>query len=191
MNKNLDLYIVYQFLKKLSTPFKDWKAFDLGIIDEKGNVLKSRDQLTDKELKDWTYFDLLVTNIKKLISAIPAGNQKMANMVMALYLTKEFKGKKAIVSEPGLKKTQGQVIGYARMKEQHEIADLLEQVNLNEDGEGGPVNSAGSGNVAGIGVGPQGEPGINLAMFRRYKKKNKSDMVKNANTQPTKTINPR
>ena len=36
MNKNLDLYIVYQFLKKLSTPFKDWKAFDLGIIDEKG-----------------------------------------------------------------------------------------------------------------------------------------------------------
>ncbi len=94
MNKNLDLYIVYQFLKKLSTPFKDWKAFDLGIIDDKGNVLKSRDQLTDKELKDWTYFDLLVTNIKKLISAIPAGNQKMANMVMALYLTKEYKGKK-------------------------------------------------------------------------------------------------
>ena len=190
MNKNLDLYIVYQFLKKLSTPFKDWKAFDLGIIDEKGNVLKSRDQLTDKELKDWTYFDLLVTNIKKLISAIPAGNQKMANMVMALYLTKEYKGKKAIVSEPGLKKTQGQVIGYARMKEQHQLADILEQVKLNEDG-GAPVNSAGSGNVAGIGVGPQGEPGVKLAMIRRYIKKNKSDMVKYANTQPTKTINPR
>ena len=190
MNKNLDLYIVYQFLKKLSTPFKDWKAFDLGIIDDKGNVLKSREQLTDKELKDWTYFDLLVTNIKKLISAIPAGNQKMANMVMALYLTKEFKGKKAIVSEPGLKKTQGQVIGYARMKEQHQLADLLEKVNLNEDGEG-PVNSAGSGNVAGIGVGPQGEPGINLAMFRRYKNKNILNMVKNANTRPAKTINPR
>ena len=187
MNKNLDLYIVYQFLKKLSTPFKDWKAFDLGIIDEKGNVLKSRDQLTDKELKDWTYFDLLVTNIKKLISAIPAGNQKMANILMALYLTKEYKGKKAIVSEPGLKKTQGQVIGYARMKEQHELADLLEQVNVNEEA----INSAGGGNVAGIGVGPQGEPGMKLAMIRRYIKKNKSDMVKNANTQPTKTINPR
>ena len=190
MNKNLDLYIVYQFLKKLSTPFKDWKAFDLGIIDEKGDVLKSRDQLTDKELKDWTYFDLLVTNIKKLISAIPAGNQKMANMVMALYLTKEYKGKKAIVSEPGLKKTQGQVIGYARMKEQHQLADLLEKVKLNEDG-GAPVNSAGGGNIAGIGVGPQGEPGVKLAMIRRYIKKNKSDMVKYANTQPTKTINPR
>ena len=190
MNKNLDLYIVYQFLKKLSTPFKDWKAFDLGIIDEKGNVLKSRDQLTDKELKDWTYFDLLVTNIKKLISAIPAGNQKMANMVMALYLTKEYKGKKAIVSEPGLKKTQGQVIGYARMKEQHQLADLLEKVKLNEDG-GAPINSAGGGNIAGIGVGQQGEPGVKLAMIRRYIKKNKSDMVKYANTQPTKTINPR
>jgi hypothetical protein len=109
---------------------------------------------------------------------------------MALYLTKEYKGKKAIVSEPGLKKTQGQVIGYARMKEQHQLADMLEQVKLNEDG-GAPVNSAGSGNVAGIGVGPQGEPGVKLAMIRRYIKKNKSDMVKYANTQPTKTINPR
>lgn len=187
MNKNLDLYIVYQFLKKLSTPFKDWKAFDLGIIDEKGNVLKSRESLTDKEAANWTYFDLLVTNIKKLISAIPAGNQKMANMVMALYLTKEYKGKKAIVSEPGLKKTQGQVIGYARMKEQHQLADMLEQVKLNEEA----INSAGGGNVAGIGVGPQGEPPIKLAMIRRYINKNKSVMVKYANTQPTKTINPR
>jgi hypothetical protein len=76
------------------------------------------------------------------------------------------------------------------MKEHHQLADMLEQVKLNEDGEA-PINSAGSGNVAGIGVGPQGEPGVKLAMIRRYIKKNKSDMVKDANTQPTKTINTR
>lgn len=34
----------------------------------------------------------------------------------------------------------------------------------NEDGEGAPANNAGGGQIAGIGVGPQGEPG---------KKKNK------------------
>jgi len=30
-----------------------------------------------------------------------------------------------------------------------------------EDGEGAPTNSAGGGQIAGIGVGPKGEPGIN------------------------------
>jgi hypothetical protein len=35
--------------------------------------------------------------------------------------------------------------------------------NLNEDGDAGsaPVNTAGSGAIAGIGVGAQGEPGVN------------------------------
>jgi len=30
-----------------------------------------------------------------------------------------------------------------------------------EDGEGAPANSAGGGQIAGIGVGPKGEPGVN------------------------------
>ena len=171
MNKNLDLYIVYQFLKRLTTPFEEWKAFDLGVIDKKGRVLIPRDKLSKEQAQYWTYFDLLVSNIKKLIAAIPAGNQKLANMVMALYLTKEYKDQKAIVSEPGLAKTKGQVIGYARMKEHHQLADLLEQVNTEEVA----VNSAGSGNIAGIGVGPQGEPGVRLAQLKKYIKKNKQE----------------
>jgi len=169
MNKNLDLYIVYQFLKKLTTPFEEWKAYDLGVIDRKGKVLIPRNKLSKEQSDNWTYFDLLVSNVKKLISAIPAGNQKLANMVMALYLTKEYKDQKAIVSEPGLAKTKGQVIGYARMKEQHELADLLEQVNIKEEA----VNSAGAGNIAGIGVGAQGEPGVKLNALRKYIKNNK------------------
>jgi hypothetical protein len=32
--------------------------------------------------------------------------------------------------------------------------------HLQEDGGVAPTNSAGGGNVAGIGVGPQGEPGV-------------------------------
>jgi hypothetical protein len=34
---------------------------------------------------------------------------------------------------------------------------------------GAPTNSAGSGGVAGIGVGPQGEPGVNLDVDKRRK----------------------
>ena len=171
MNKNLDLYIVYQFLKKLSTPFEDWKAYDLGVINKKGKVLIPRDKLSKEQAPYWTYFDLLVANVKKLISAIPAGNQKLANMVMALYLTKEYKDQKAIVSEPGLAKTKGQVIGYARMKEHDELADLFDKVNIEEEA----VNSASGGNIAGIGVGPQGEPGIKLVQLKRYISKNKRE----------------
>ena len=171
MNKNLDLYIVYQFLKRLTTPFEEWKAFDLGVIDKKGRVLIPRDKLSKEQAQYWTYFDLLVSNIKKLIAAIPAGNQKLANMVMALYLTKEYKDQKAIVSEPGLAKTKGQVIGYARMKEHHELADVLEKINIQEE----TVNSAGGGNIAGIGVGPQDEPGVRLAQLKKYISKNKRE----------------
>ena len=38
--------------------------------------------------------------------------------------------------------------------------------------EDAPGNSAGAGNVAGIGVGPKGEPGVNL----KKKKKKKKDL---------------
>jgi hypothetical protein len=37
---------------------------------------------------------------------------------------------------------------------------FLEFCQLLEDGEAVPVNNAGGGNIAGIGVGSQGEPGI-------------------------------
>jgi len=43
--------------------------------------------------------------------------------------------------------------------------------------EDAPANSAGSGNIAGIGVGPDGEPGITKSAADKYKKKNKEDEV--------------
>lgn len=42
---------------------------------------------------------------------------------------------------------------------------------VNEDAMGAPTNSAGSGQIAGIGVGPQGEPGIKKSKMIRRKPK--------------------
>lgn len=42
-------------------------------------------------------------------------------------------------------------------------------------GEEAPTNSASSGAVAGIGVGPDGEPGITIGQSKRYKKRNKKN----------------
>ena len=45
-----NIYFVYSFIKRLATPFKSTKAFELGIIDENGKVLKKRRQLKTKEV---------------------------------------------------------------------------------------------------------------------------------------------
>ena len=42
--------------------------------------------------------------------------------------------------------------------------------------EEAPANSAGGGNIAGIGVGPDGEPGIQPKWAKEYKKKNKEGL---------------
>ena len=39
--------------------------------------------------------------------------------------------------------------------------------------EEAPANVVGGGNVAGVGVGPQGEPGMTAKAIKRYKRKNK------------------
>jgi hypothetical protein len=35
-----------------------------------------------------------------------------------------------------------------------------------------PTVNVGSGNIAGLGVGPQGEPGLTPSQMKKYKKKN-------------------
>ena len=41
--------------------------------------------------------------------------------------------------------------------------------------EEAPANSVGGGNIAGLGVGPQGEPGISSPVMKRHKKRNEDD----------------
>ena len=41
MSRAIDLIITYRVVKMLVTPFNKVKAYDLGIIDETGKVLKN------------------------------------------------------------------------------------------------------------------------------------------------------
>ena len=85
-----NIYFVYQFLKKLVTPFYKTKAFELGIIDEKGKILKRRRDLETSEEKDaYNLSDTLIWNIKKLMGKIPGGKSRIASYAAALYLIKE------------------------------------------------------------------------------------------------------
>jgi malic enzyme len=85
-----NIYFVYQFLKKLVTPFDKTKAFELGIIDEKGKILKRRRDLEgDEEKSAYNLSDTLIWNIKKLMAKIPGGKSRIASYAAALYLIKE------------------------------------------------------------------------------------------------------
>jgi hypothetical protein len=55
MARTIDFLISYRVVKGLITPFNKTKAFELGIIDEKGVVLKKSKELrTVKEREAYT-----------------------------------------------------------------------------------------------------------------------------------------
>lgn len=68
MAQTLDLFLVYQFIKRLSTPFNETKAYELGLIDEKGKKLKKASTRAEKDAM--TYYDRLIFNLKRLVSKI-------------------------------------------------------------------------------------------------------------------------
>ena len=48
----VDLFMVYQFIRRLATPFVEWDAYELGIIDETGKQLIKRKDFTTREQKN-------------------------------------------------------------------------------------------------------------------------------------------
>ena len=91
VNKAADYYLTYRFIKTLVTPFVDTKAYELGIIDEKGKFLKKmKDLKTSEEKKAYGYFDRMVWNIKKILEKIPFMGGRFGSVSAAsLLLLKE------------------------------------------------------------------------------------------------------
>ena len=71
MSRVIDAVIAYRVLKLLVTPFNKTKAFELGIIDDKGKVLiKSRNIETAEQRNAYTLLIRFVFNLKKLLAKI-------------------------------------------------------------------------------------------------------------------------
>ena len=88
-----DLFYAFRFLKLLVTPFEKTKAFELGIINKDGEVLKKgRERSTPDEKSAYTVFHRLVFNLKKLIGKVPGGKSVVARYGAALFLIKEHTG---------------------------------------------------------------------------------------------------
>ena len=102
ISTGIDYYLAYQFVKKLSTPFKETEAYKLGIIDEKGKVLKKRSRLTSKERESYKLMDTLIFNIKKFLEKLPGGKSKIGSLAAALMLIKEQRSIDELVNDENL-----------------------------------------------------------------------------------------
>ena len=90
MGRAIDALITFRFLKLLVTPFNKTKAYELGIIDERGkNLIKGKDLTTFEQKNAYTILHKLVFNVKKLIEKLPGGKTKIASYAAALFLIKE------------------------------------------------------------------------------------------------------
>lgn len=87
----IDTFVLYQFIRKLSTPFEHWKMYKMGVIDEHGNFLQPKEERTPEQLASYSYLDVLILNIKKALSKIPGGSTRIATFAAALYLLREGK----------------------------------------------------------------------------------------------------
>lgn len=179
IHKAVDLFLVYQFLKRLALPFSEWKAFKAGVINEKGDIIVKKFNRTPEQKQAFGKFDLMILKLKKLLGKVPGGSTKIASYMAALWLIKEwnqFTDKPLInesISDVELNQSLNLFLEWYLY-----YTNVLEEGNakITEEGEGGaaggaPTVNVGSGNIAGLGVGPQGEPGLTRAQQMKHKKR--------------------
>lgn len=82
-----DLFISYDLIKRLGTPFEEMDAFKLGIIDKDGNFIKKRQNFTSQEKEQVTRLDTIIINLKKIAGRFLPG--KLGSYAAALYLLRE------------------------------------------------------------------------------------------------------
>ena len=91
MSRAIDLIITYRVVKMLVTPFKKFKAFDLGIIDEKGKVLRKFKEVKGSERKHYTMLHRFVFNLKRILQKVGLGSRLGSFAVALALLIKEDK----------------------------------------------------------------------------------------------------
>ena len=89
-SRAFDTFITYKIISNLVTDWEDFPAFELGIIDKNGKLLrKSASLRTNDEKNAYTLFHRLIFNMKRLIQKLPGGKYKLASYAAGLFLIKE------------------------------------------------------------------------------------------------------
>ena len=84
MSGLVDTYITYRIITTLTKPWKEQDAYEFGIIDDKGKVLrKARELKTRKEKDSYSILIRFIFNMKRLIEKIPGGKSKIGSYAIA------------------------------------------------------------------------------------------------------------
>lgn len=169
----VDFVVLYSFLRKLTTPFEQWDAYKLGIIDAEGKVLRKRATLTEPpEKRAFTLFDILVLNIKKMIHRLPGGKSRLATFIAGLFLIKEQTNVEYASNEDILYEAfmdfYDIVLSDPKLKKEVELLMRHAALDLDEDA---PTTSVSAGGVAGLTI-ATGGPVIKTDSFKKIKRKN-------------------
>jgi len=87
MNKTIQTFFAYQFIKNLTKDFKSWDAYKIGLIDEDGN--KIRDAENSKEQEYFGTFYNLVRKVKRLMNKLPGARTFVGSLIAAGFLLRE------------------------------------------------------------------------------------------------------
>ena len=150
-------------------PFEKWEAYKEGIIDEKGNLLiKRKDFVKNSQKSAFGIFDQMILNLKKLLGKLPGGQTKLASYASALWLIREQQRIEATnyLTEESVE--EDLEIALERFLSENETL-IAEAAKREIDEE--PANAVGGGNIAGLGIGPDGEPGVSKKNQKKHKKR--------------------
>jgi hypothetical protein len=92
LNKIVNAFTVYKFIKAITMPFELMDAYKLGIIDRHGTFLKKTHELkTSQEREASSIFDRLIINIKKIFALVPDTRIRsmLTTLPTATFLVKE------------------------------------------------------------------------------------------------------
>lgn len=93
ISRSADTYYTYRFIKLLTTPWEDTEAYEHGIVDENGKVLRKARTLRSSDEKDaYTLFHRLAFNVKRLLEKLPLGRRRLSSYAAALFLIREQTG---------------------------------------------------------------------------------------------------
>ena len=84
MSGIVDTYITYRIVTTLVKKWEEQDAYQYGIIDNKGKVLRKYKELKDRKEKDsYTVLIRFIFNLKRMMEKIPGGKSKIGSYAVA------------------------------------------------------------------------------------------------------------
>lgn len=158
-----EIHNIYTIYKALNEPYNETLLYKHGIINESGQVLLTLETMTPIQEKLWSPFNRLVHKLKESIDLSPFQNKVLHRYTAALFLMHEGASRIKTLSNMESSSLLTVILGPRSDTYLRSAAFICEAGKFYKEDAAAvaaPTNAAGSGNVAGIGVGPQGEPGV-------------------------------